>query len=187
VELRKVLIWLLLSGLAALLILAAVVDIRERRIPNWLTGSVAALYPVYVLTNPQLAWFGALAAALAVFVFGLALFSRRLIGGGDVKLIAALTLWAGLDHLALLTLVTCLAGGALALGSLWYQRWSGLIGAHVAALGWNLVPADLVPHDPATPSKGGEVGASNQQPLTIPYGVAIAAGGLAVIAQLTKL
>jgi prepilin peptidase CpaA len=190
-DLREVLTWLPLLGLAVLLGVAALVDVRERRIPNWVTGGVAALYPVYVLANPlPLAWLGALAAACAVFLFGLFLFSRQLIGGGDAKLIAAMTLWAGLDHLALFALVTSFAGGGLALGSLWYQRWYGVIDAHMAALGWNLAPAGRAHHDPTALSEGSDATASNpedRRPPTLPYGVAIAAGGLAVIAQLTNL
>jgi Flp pilus assembly protein protease CpaA len=50
-------------------------------------------------------------------------------------------LWTGLDHLMLFALVTSLAGGGLALGSLWYRRWQGVIDAHMAALGWQLAPA----------------------------------------------
>jgi prepilin peptidase CpaA len=191
VELREVLTWLLLAGLVALLALAASFDLRERRIPNWLTGSVAALYPIYVLASPPpFAWLGALAAAAAIFLLGLVLFARQLIGGGDVKLIAAMTLWAGPEHLALFALVTSLAGGGLALGSFWYRRWHGVIDAHMAALGWNLAPAGRTRHAPTAPSEGSGAIASNPidrgQP-TLPYGVAIAAGGLAVIAQLTKL
>ncbi|MEM7022395.1 MAG: prepilin peptidase, partial [Pseudomonadota bacterium] len=134
-----VLTWLLLMGLMVLLGMAALIDVRERRIPNWLTGSVVALYPVFVLASPMpVAWLGALATASAVLLCGLILFGRQLIGGGDVKLIVAVTLWAGLDHLALFALVTSLAGGGLALGCIWYQRWQGVIGAHLAALGWKL-------------------------------------------------
>ena len=136
------LMWLPLAGLVALLALAALIDLRERRIPNWLTGGVAALYPLYVLASPMpIAWLGALAVAAAIFMFGFVLFARQLIGGGDVKLIAAVSLWTGLEHLALFALVTSLAGGVLALGSLWYRRWHGVIDAHMAALGWNLAPA----------------------------------------------
>ena len=87
------------AGLSTLLLLAAITDLRERRIPNWLTGGVAALYPVYLMLSPSpVAWPGALALALLVGVLGLVLFARALIGGGDVKLIAAVSLWAGLDH-----------------------------------------------------------------------------------------
>jgi Flp pilus assembly protein protease CpaA len=190
-EHREVLISLPLAGLVALLALAALIDFRERRIPNWLTGGVASLYPIYVLVSPTpMAWLGGLGVASAVFLFGLVLFARQLIGGGDVKLIAATTLWAGLDHLVLFALVTSLAGGGLALVGLWYQRWHGVIDAHMAALGWNLAPAGRTHHAESAPFEGsdGIVSASIERPpLTLPYGVAIAAGGLAVVVQLIKL
>jgi prepilin peptidase CpaA len=190
-EHREVLIWLPLAGLVALLALAALIDLRERRIPNWLTGGVAALYPLYVLVSPMpVASLGvALAVAAAMFLFGFVLFARQLIGGGDVKLIAAVTLWTGLDHLALFALITSLAGGGLALGSLWYQRWRGVIDAHMAALGWSLAPTGRMRHAESTSSEASDGAASSaieQAPLTLPYGIAIAAGGLAVVAQLIE-
>jgi Flp pilus assembly protein protease CpaA len=184
-----VLIWPLLAALVALLALAALIDLRERRIPNWLTGGVAALYPVYVLASPMgIAWLSSLAVAGAVFVFGFVLFARQLIGGGDVKLIAAMTLWTGLDHLVLFALVTSLAGGGLALGSLWYRRWHGVIDAHLAALGWNLAPVRMQHAGGAAPEAGDDTVSPSMDPVphTLPYGVAIAAGGLAVVAQLVN-
>jgi Flp pilus assembly protein protease CpaA len=190
VDLREVLTWIVLASLLALLGLAALTDLRERRIPNWLTVGTAALYPVYVLSSPApVAWLGALGAAAAVFILGLVLFARQLIGGGDVKLIAAVTLWAGVDQLALFALVTSLAGGALALGSLWYRRWHGLIGAHMAALGWNLAPAGGTRPTSSACSEAAEAVSSTstgQATITLPYGIAIAAGGLAVVAELMK-
>jgi Flp pilus assembly protein protease CpaA len=190
VEHREVLIWLPLAGFVTLLALAALIDLRERRIPNWLTGGVAALYPIYVLVSPiATAWAVALAVTFAVFLFGLVLFARQVIGGGDVKLIAAITLWAGIDHLALFALVTSLVGGGLALVGLWYQRWHGVIGAHMAALGWNLAPAGRTSHADSGSSEGSHgiaSGSLDRPPLTLPYGVAIAAGGLAVVVELTK-
>jgi len=184
-----VLIWPLLAALAALLALAALIDLRERRISNWLTGGVAALYPLYVLASPiGIGWVWGLAVAGAVFVFGFVLFARQLIGGGDVKLIAAMTLWTGLDHLLLFALVTSFAGGGLALGSLWYRRWHGVIDAHLAALGWNFAPARMRHAGGAAPEAGDDIASTSIEPVphTLPYGVAIAAGGLAVVAQLIK-
>jgi prepilin peptidase CpaA len=190
VEHREVLIWLPLAGFVTLLALAALIDLRERRIPNWLTGGVAALYPIYVLISPAaIAWAVALAVTFAVFLFGLVLFARQVIGGGDVKLIAAITLWAGIDHLALFALVTSLVGGGLALVGLWYQRWHGVIDAQMAALGWNLAPAGRVRQADSASSEGSHgiaSGSPDRPPLTLPYGVAIAAGGLAVVVELTK-
>jgi prepilin peptidase CpaA len=171
------------AGFLTLLGLAAITDIRERRIPNKLTGALAALYPVYVLVSPTpVAWLAALGLAAAVFVVGLGLFARELIGGGDVKLLAALSLWAGPEQFVWFMLVTTLAGGALSLISLWYRRWGGLVVAYLATRG--LVPASgrasVLPHAPA----GGD---THDRSTTLPYGVAIAAGGIPVILELAKL
>ena len=73
---------------------------------------------------------------------------------------------------------------------LWYQRWHGVIDAHMAALGWNFAPAGRAHHAESASSEGSDGIASasiDRPPLTLPYGVAIAAGGLAVVAQLIKL
>jgi len=178
------------GGLLTLLVLAALTDLRERRIPNWLTAGAAALYPVYlVLTPVPTAWLGAVGLALLVGVVGLVLFARGLVGGGDVKLIAAITLWAGLDHFATFALVTTLTGGVLGLISLWLQRWSPLLQAHLAGIG--LLAASARP-DPA-PAAGREAAAcpavaptAPAAAPTLPYGIAIAAGGVAVVIELMK-
>lgn len=192
-ELREVVTWLPIAGFAVLLLLAAWIDLRARRIPNWLTGGVVALYPIYLmLGQTPSGWLGALGAALAVLLVGLALFSRGAIGGGDVKLIAGVTLWAGLEHLALFALVTSLAGGGLALLSIGYQRWHFLVDAHLAGLGWKPASAPSVPRGLGSSECAGggqDRGAPSavHEGASLPYGIAIAAGGLAVIAQLLNL
>jgi prepilin peptidase CpaA len=182
--------YLCLAGLLTLLFLAALNDLRERRIPNWLSAGTVALYPVYLLVTPHaMGWLAALGLALLVGVIGLGLFARELIGGGDVKLITAVTLWAGLDYFAVFALVTALTGGVLGLGALWYQRWSPMIQAHLAGLG--LATADGRSERPvpagAEPSAGELALAATAAPVTLPYGIAIAAGGVAVVIELLKL
>lgn len=178
------------GGLLTLLVLAALTDLRERRIPNWLTAGAAALYPVYlVLTPVPTAWLGAVGLALLVGVVGLVLFARELVGGGDVKLIAATTLWAGLDHFAIFALVTTLTGGVLGLISLWLQRWSPLLQAHLAGLG--LIAASARPEAAGTaasqePAASPALESSAPAAPTLPYGIAIAAGGVAVVIELMK-
>ena len=174
------LVWLPLAGLAALLASAAMIDLRMRRIPNWLTAGVVLLYPLYLVVGPTpVAWLASVAIALGAFLLGIALFARAMIGGGDVKLIAGITLWAGPEHLLLFALVTSLAGGGLALIALWYQRWQGVIDAHLAAIGWSQAQTAC--------AEGDAAGQASLDRLGLPYGVAIAAGGLAVLAQLLKL
>ena len=178
------------AGLLTLLSLAALTDLRERRIPNRLTGGVAALYPVYLMLSPSpVAWPGALVLALLVGLLGLFLFARGLVGGGDVKLIAAVTLWAGLDHFAVFALVTALTGGMLGLVSLWYRRWSGLIEAHLAGFGLAAAGGRAGAPAPAAgePADDSPAAPTGPVPLTLPYGIAIAVGGVAVVVELMKL
>jgi prepilin peptidase CpaA len=173
------------AGLLTLLILAALTDLRERRIPNWLNAGVAALYPVYLLLSPvPVAWPSALAISLMVGLVGLALFARERIGGGDVKLITAISLWAGVDQFTLFAVVTTLTGGIVGLVSLWYWRWRPLIEAHLAGFGLAGIGRGGAPAAAGGPEPNAP---PMPAPATLPYGIAIAAGGVAVVVQLMKL
>jgi prepilin peptidase CpaA len=136
---------------AALLLVAAGSDAWSRRIPNWSVLAVAGLFLIGLPFGwPVASWascLGAMALALAV---GFPMFATRLVGAGDVKLLAAAALFTGLDHLLLLLVSTALAGGALALLALTARPYAMAL----AAVGWpRLRPG-------------------------VPYGVAIAAGAL---------
>ena len=113
---------LCLMALAALLVRAAVGDYRHYIIPNWLCGVIALLAPAYLvslamLTDqpvlPLLGW--QLALALLVFVVFLLLFATGAMGGGDVKLMAALALWTPWPALLDVAFWMALSGGLLAL------------------------------------------------------------------------
>lgn len=173
--------YLCFAAFSAMLGLAAFIDLRERRIPNRLTAGLALLYPIYVLLSPvPVAWPAALGLAAVVFLIGLGLFVRDLIGGGDVKLLAALSLWAGPEHFVWFMLVTTLTGGALSLICLWYRRWGGMIEPHLAGLGLATTTSSGAP--PEAPQSVATASAA-----TLPYAVAISAGGIAVVIQLLKL
>jgi prepilin peptidase CpaA len=108
--------FLLLALLACGLCVAAALDWRSRIIPNWLNGAIAlGAIPFWIATRAPF-WPDAaihIAVAAAVFaVFAIA-FQLGMMGGGDVKMLAALALW--LPPLAVLQLVLLmsLAGGAL--------------------------------------------------------------------------
>src|SRR3712207_6818335 len=101
--------WLSLAALGALLMIAAVGDARRFVIPNWLCATVAALSLPYWWASGGTLWpgyalqIGLAAAALAALA---ALFAAGLMGGGDVKLIAALALWLPIDRfIAMIMLV----------------------------------------------------------------------------------
>ncbi len=81
----------------AILIAAAVNDVREFKIPNRL---VAVLVVAWPLAAVQMGlgldvMIQSMIAAIAVFVLGFGLYAGRLLGAGDVKLLAAATLWVG--------------------------------------------------------------------------------------------
>ncbi len=104
----------LLIGLAALLVLAAVIDVRTFTISNRLNLAVAALAPLYWLSIPLTPWpdvASHLAVAAGVFVLLAAAFYAGMMGGGDVKLAAALALWFSPQSTIKFLVLMSLAGG----------------------------------------------------------------------------
>jgi prepilin peptidase CpaA len=143
---------LLLLGLTAALVLAAVIDMRTFTISNRLNLAIALSAPIYWVSVPIAPWPDMavqLGAGAMVFVLLAGAFYAGMMGGGDVKLAAALALWfppvATIKFLVLMSL----AGGVLTLGILVWHR-----------------------------ARRGE---GRPQ---IPYGVAIAVGGLAILAPI---
>ena len=107
---------LALTGFTGVMTVAAFEDFRRLVIPNLLPIVLCALWPFYFAAAPSL--YGALAAigcAAAVFLVGAVLFARGWLGGGDVKLLAAATLWVGPAGTPSLLMLTGVLGGALAL------------------------------------------------------------------------
>lgn len=176
--------------LAALLVIGAIIDIKSRRLPNWLTASVVLLYLPYVMLAPTpVDWFNALSVAGVSFIVGFTLFAFNFMGGGDVKLISGLALWAGLDLIALFLLVTGLAGGLLSICTLLYRR---LVNHPVIVTFWPFLAVAIenrfglaIPEWKLAGATGSVNSDSNEG--SLPYGVAIAAGGFVVISALLKL
>ena len=110
--LHQAVLWLF----AGLLGWAALDDARDYRIPNRLVLAIAALYPVQVLASPAfIAILPAIVVGAATFAVGLVLFSRALLGGGDVKLMAAVAMWAGPELVMPFLFVMGIGGGILSL------------------------------------------------------------------------
>lgn len=137
----------------ALLLAAAVTDIRSRKIPNALPIGMVIMFFAAAIALPQVEWLAATGVALAVFVIGAALFATGKVGGGDVKLLTACALWSGVSGLLPLLIVTALAGGVLAI-------------IHLAPALFDYLRAKFF------------AGAASAKAFnSLPYGVAIAAGG----------
>lgn len=122
---------LLLSMLTVLLVAAAVTDIRARIISNRLNIAIAALAPLYWLASGLPPWPDmALQVALGIGVFGAfaALFALGLMGGGDVKLLAAVALWFPWQAIGLLLLIMAMIGGIVTVVTVVHHRVSRRLG-----------------------------------------------------------
>ena len=113
--------WFLIGLLAVALVAAAIGDWRSRIIPNALNGTIALLaIPFWWATGlslwPEIAM--QLAIAVAVFLAFALFFRLGMMGGGDVKMAAALALWLPAGAVLQLLVVMSIAGGVLTLAML---------------------------------------------------------------------
>lgn len=86
----------LLALLAIALLVAAGTDLMRREIDNWLNLAIALAAPAFWWAGGLSLWPDIalhLGVALAAFALAAGLFAIGQMGGGDVKLIAALALW----------------------------------------------------------------------------------------------
>jgi prepilin peptidase CpaA len=119
------LIGLLAGGLVAALLYATWTDIRARIIPNPLNAGIALAAPLWWWACGVAPWPG---IAIQLTVAGIALlifagaFAMGAMGGGDVKLIAALGLWfAPLDFMRMIVWMS-IGGGLLTVAMLAWHK-----------------------------------------------------------------
>ncbi len=116
---------LLLLALAAILVVAAIIDVKTFTISNRLNATVALGAPLYWLSIALAPWPGMaiqLAAGGIVFALLAGAFYAGMMGGGDVKLAAALALWFSPSGTIKFLVLMSLAGGVLTLGILAWHR-----------------------------------------------------------------
>lgn len=145
----------------AAMILAASLDLFTMTIPNWLTAGLAAAFfalaPFAGLGAGEIAWHAATGATM--LAVGFALFSFGAIGGGDAKLFAATALWLGWEHLLHYAILFAIIGGVLTVALLMARRMP--LPEPLARVGW--------------------ISRLHHHKTGIPYGIALAAGGLLVL------
>jgi prepilin peptidase CpaA len=100
-----------LAPLLGLLVLAATLDLRSRRIPNWLTVSLMLSGLLFSLLGwspigPVHSFIGLLVGFALPFV----LFAIGALGGGDVKLLAGIGAWLGPVGVLAVFLLECVVG-----------------------------------------------------------------------------
>ena len=138
-----------------MLVWAAVSDVRHRRIPNWTVLCVLVLFIPWALAA-TLNWsLWAVVAGVIAFAASFVLYAAGVIGAGDSKLFSATALLAGMGHLALLAVLTAVIGGIVAIGVLLSRPTRTLVLLNMRGKG--------------------DFGRG------VPYGVAIAAGAVAIL------
>ncbi len=106
----------LLIALAIALLIAAFTDMRRRQIDNWLNAGIALGAPLFWWSGGLALWPDVamqLGVALAAFAILAGLFALRMMGGGDVKLLAALALWIRPEWFLELVILMARVGGVL--------------------------------------------------------------------------
>lgn len=147
--------------------IAAYTDVRSRRIPNLLS---AALLASGVALHALQGWQSAaisIALFAVVFAAGTVLFSFKLLGGGDVKLLAAASAALGWPETVAFLLYTMVAGGLLGLAISAARGRLRPVMHNVKAIVFPLLSG--VRPAPVSSAAG-----------TMPYGLAIFAGAASV-------
>lgn len=113
----------LLVALAIALVFAAVTDVRRRQIDNWLNAAIALVAPLFWWASgldlwPGVGWQLLFCGMVSGILIGIAYIGYRtnvlILGGGDIKLLAALSLWFTPFSYMQMLLIMSLFGGALA-------------------------------------------------------------------------
>lgn len=142
----------LLAALATALLVAAFTDLKRRQIDNWLNAAIALAAPLWWLAM-GFGWLDVgfqIGLALVTFIVTAFLFAMRQMGGGDVKLLAALALWfTPPSFLNLIVVMAVIGGGAsVAMAFFNMRRVEGEVLrdalAGVAAITWVLFACAMV-------------------------------------------
>ena len=152
----------------ALLAAAAISDLITYRIPNLVVIGLVVLFAIAAgLHFSDVSWFSQFGAAALSLLIGLGFYYFRQMGAGDVKLVSAIALWAGLYDAALVAflLYVALAGLGIMLVIL-AVRYGIVAGERLSLL------------KPRPPERLPRIFRLREG---IPYGSAIAVGAIAAI------
>jgi prepilin peptidase CpaA len=182
--------------LIILLFIAAFFDVKEKRIPNWLTFPIILIGLILNIImnglNGCLFSFYGFLIGLAVFFIPFAL---GLMGAGDVKLMAAIGSLMGWKFTVLSSLFSAVAGIIVVFGYLIYKKelfsyfrkyFVAIAKAILKYINFsdkNIVGTKLKKF---AYSKEIEIGIKKNEKLYVPYGLAIALGTLFVLSGIFK-
>ncbi|MCP3735199.1 prepilin peptidase [Sphingomonas sp. RP10(2022)] len=142
--------------LGALLVMAGIEDARTREIANAKNAAIALLAPLWWWAL-GLGWGDVgiqLGIAAIVFAVFLGAFAAGWMGGGDVKMIAALALWLPLGSLLDMLMVMSVLGGAITIAMMIERRWQRRIGQVEVPYGVAIAAAALLALPATLPRTG---------------------------------
>lgn len=142
------------AAATALMLIAAAWDLTTREIPNKAAAGIALAALPVLLAQPLASALAVAAVAAVLFALGIVAFRFALLGGGDVKLLGAVGLWIQPLHLGLFLAVHALV--TLLLVTIILLR----SGFQMRRGGWS---------------------SARLRQESLPFGVPIAAGGLAAL------
>jgi prepilin peptidase CpaA len=156
---------------SALAITAALLDVHQHRIPNWLTLpgiglGVGLRWALFGWKGLGSGVFGCLFAGGIMFLF----YFVRAMGAGDVKLMAAIGSLVGLRYAVSVLLGTAIFGGILGIVYVVYRRRIAVTFRNVGSVLRFHAWAGLQAHP--------KFNLDNPAALRMPYGMAIALGTL---------
>ncbi len=173
--------FLSLAPLLGMLCIAAAIDWRQRRIPNWLTflmmlSGIAGSFLANAVASPGQAGFGMVVGFAIPFV----LFAMGALGGGDVKLLAGVGAWLGPILVVKIFLAAAIVGMVIVLVQSAKQKRLSALFRNSAVLTVNLINIDRIGADAVCET--GKACRSVERPL--PYAVPVLIAALVVVAAM---
>ncbi len=162
------------------LVVAAIIDGRELKVPNWITFPMVASGWVYSATLSAYPGWEGLVYSLIGTAIGLGLllpaYAIGGMGAGDVKLMAGIGAWLWGTVTAYAFAVSAVVGGVIAIGMiLWQKRWDKHQGQF-----WFILNEIMTVKDP---EKLAEIAADRKPTMMLlPYGIPMAIGSIAYFA-----
>lgn len=158
----------------AVSLIAVVLDLRSRRIPNLLTGPALLAGLIWATTSAGFAGLcESLAGAVLIAAPYVILFALAGGGAGDAKLMGALGAWLGLVNGVIVLLAVALSGVILAVV---YAVAKGRVGAVLAHVRQILRVAAFVVYRRGDKDATKGVMPKTEEMVTMPYGAAIFSG-----------
>jgi Flp pilus assembly protein protease CpaA len=167
------------------LLLGALLDFFYYRLPNKLFYIVFYLFPIYLILSFKYHLVSNYLIFLVTMLVSVGLFSASFIGGGDAKLLSAVSLWMGWNHIVPFLVWMAILGCLIAVLYLSSSKVIYYITARFRALVYHnekiqkFVRFFIKDLDTIE----AEVVALQKQGMIIPYGIAIAGAGLIVFLQ----